>query len=389
MAFTGSFGGDRARSEGEKANRNSDRNNKSGNTKSTGSTSTSKIGRKEADRRGIGPVGSMGTQTAGVGSNGKAATKAERDRTASEAAKMNNAANKNSKSSSIPSINKTLTTYKQPSVSAQLAPGISPIGGASLYGNALGTYKANSSNISSLGGASSYGMSASPGALAKLGNMTGISDIPDADFNKTINTDNVNGVIRNLQEKAKNGALTETDKQNISHMAQGYNNQAGLGVLSKMAGGLPGMGIKLAGNAIPSDSYFSGTGKAIASGDLDSSRLAGNEGQVLGNGGFTDTALSTVLGGLSSFIPGIGPVSNLLAGGLTTPAPGTGQLLNELDASAGSKTPTATGNRGGSNSNSQATTNATSNVTSQQSATQTAPATYQPTRWSVTAGSRY
>ena len=295
---------------------------------------------------------------------------------------MNSAANKNSgKASSIPSINKALTTYKQPA--------ISPIGGASLYGNALGTYKASASNISSLGGASMYGMSASPGAIAKLGNMTGISDIPDADFNKTINTDNVNGVIRNLQEKAKNGALTETDKQNISHMAQGYNNQAGLGVLSKMVGGLPGMGIKQAGNALPSDSYFSGVGKGIASGDFDSSRLAGNEGQMLGNGGVTDTALSTVLGGLSSFVPGIGPVSNLLAGGLTTPAPGTGQLLNELDASVGSKTPTA-GNRGGGNGNGQAaSTNTASPAVTQPSTTQTQPSIYQPTRWGVTAGSRY
>ena len=370
MAFTGSFGGDRARSEGAKANRNSDRNNKSDNTKSTGSTSTSKIGRKEADRRGIGPVGTMGTRTAGVGSDGKAATKAERDRTASEAGKMNNAANKNSKSSSIPSINKALTAYKQPTAKAPLTSGISPIGGASLYGNALGTYKASASNISSLGGASSYGMS-------------------EDDFNKTIRTDNFNGLINHMKDKATNGALTETDKQNISHMAQGYNNQAGLGVLSKMVGGLPGMGIKQAGNALPSDSYFSGVGKGIASGDFDSSRLAGNEGQMLGNGGVTDTALSTVLGGLSSFIPGIGPVSNLLAGGLTTPAPGTGQLLNELDASVGSKTPTA-GNRGGGNGNGQAaSTNTASPAVTQPSTTQTQPSIYQPTRWGVTAGSRY
>ncbi len=101
------------------------------------------------------------------------------------------------------------------------------------------------------------------------------------------------------------------------------------------------MAVSVAGNAIPTkDSYFSGMGSAIAKGELDSSRLVGNEGRTLGNGGFVDKSLSAVLGGLSSFLPGVGPVGNLLAGSLTTPASGTGQLINDLNVSVGNNAPT-------------------------------------------------
>ena len=354
MAFTGSFGGDRARSEGAKANRN-DRNDRD--------RQQAQAKAKSTESKSIGPIGSMGTQTAGVGSNGKSATKEERDKTAGEAAKMNAASNKNSgKASSIPSINKTLTTYKQ-----------APL------------------NISSLGGASMYGMNTGTSLAGKIGEFTGVTDNPDVNFNKTINTDNVNGVIRNLQEKAKTGTLTTADKKNISDMSGAYNNQAGVGIIGKMVGGLPGMAVSAVGSAIPTkDSYFSGMGAAIAKGELDSSRLVGNEGRTLGNGGFIDKSLSAVLGGLSSFLPGVGPVGNLLAGSLTTPASGTGQLINDLNVSVGNKVPGTSKSQGEGRDDysSGSSTNTTTSGT-QPSTPQTQQSTYQPTRWGVTAGSRY
>lgn len=364
MAMTGSFGGDRARSEGAKANRN-DRNDRDRQQAKAKANST--------ESKSIGPVGSMGTQTAGVGSNGKSATKAERDKTAGEAAKMNAAANKNdndrkagvsapAKLASIPSVNKTLSTYKQ-----------APL------------------NISSLGGASMYGMNTGTSLAGKIGEFTGVTDNPDVNFNKTINTDNVNGVIRNLQEKAKTGTLTTADKKNISDMAGAYNNQAGVGIIGKMVGGLPGMAVSAVGGAMPTkDSYFSGVGKGIASGDFDSSRLAGNEGHTLGNGGVADTLLSSVLSGLSSFLPGTGMVANIVSGGLTTPAKGTGELLNGLAGNQSSGTSKSRGEGNDHNQGSQgsSSTTTTPSVT-QPSTPQTKPSTYQETQWGVTAGSRY
>ena len=367
MAFTGSFGGDRARSEGAKANRN-DRNDRD--------RQQAQAKAKSTESKSIGPIGSMGTQTAGVGSNGKSATKAERDKTAGEAAKMNAAANKNdrdrkagvstpAKLTSIPSVNKTLTTYKQ-----------APL------------------NISSLGGASMYGMNTGTSLAGKIGEFTGITDNPDVNFNKTINTDNVNGVIRNLQEKAKTGTLTTADKKNISDMSGAYNNQAGVGIIGKMVGGLPGMAVSAVGGAIPTkDSYFSGMGTAIAKGELDSSRLVGNEGRTLGNGGFIDKSLSAVLGGLSSFLPGAGMLTGAVSGGLTTPASGTGQLINDLNVSVGNKVPGTSKSRGEGNDHNQGSQGSSSTTTTpsvtQPSTAQTQPSTYQPTRWGVTTGSRY
>ncbi|MDM5117186.1 hypothetical protein [Aeromonas hydrophila] len=206
----------------------------------------------------------------------------------------------------------------------------------------------NAHQISSLGGASMYGMAEdAKGLLGRLAEKVGLAaDTPDTGFNQTINTDNVNGVIRNWGGKEKNGTLTATDRQHIAQMAGGFNKQAGLNLAGYgLLGSLGGAAAKKVGELTAPGDYFSGTGRRIANGQFDGSRLEGSENDVLGRGGGLDDALKSALGLVSSFVPGLGYLTDVVGAGLTQPAAGTGTVLNGL---AGNKTAGPTSGDGGS-----------------------------------------
>lgn len=191
----------------------------------------------------------------------------------------------------------------------------------------------NAHQISSVGGASMYGMGDDEkGLLGRLAENVGLAaDTPDTGFNQTINTDNVNGMIRNWDGKDKSGTLTATDKQHIAQMAGGFNKQAGLNLAGTgLLGSLGRTAAKKVGELTAPGDYFSGTGQRIANGQLDSGRLEGSEGDVLGHGGGLDDALKSALGLVSSFLPGLGYLTNVAGAGLTQPAAGTGSVLNGL-----------------------------------------------------------
>ncbi|ELY1973180.1 hypothetical protein SL040_004660 [Aeromonas salmonicida] len=217
----------------------------------------------------------------------------------------------------------------------------------------LSTYKATSTppnhNISSIGGPSMYGMhDGSFGGKAKGALGMG----PSTNFNETIKTDNVNGVIGNLQRKAQSGTLTARDKTNIADASGAYNKQAGANIFGGALLGGAGKAVAgLVGDVGNTDSYFSGIGRDAARGDFDSERLTGQRGQALGSEGGLDSTLKTALGFLSGVVPGAGQLLSGVASGLTQPASGFGASLNDLNVQAGNNFNQAGANRsnGGSN----------------------------------------
>ncbi|WP_324019916.1 hypothetical protein [Aeromonas hydrophila] len=186
----------------------------------------------------------------------------------------------------------------------------------------LSTYKATSTppnnNISSVGGPSMYGMS-------------------EDQYNKTINTDNYNGVIGNLQRKAQRGTLSEADRGALGKAAQDYNGLRGAGVVGATLAGPPGKwsAQKLAGAVMgePGD-YLSGMTRKAATGQLDDKRLSGQRDK-LGDVGGLDSALKGALSLVGMMAPGAGMVTSAIGSGLTVGAPGHGALLSDLNAQAG------------------------------------------------------
>lgn len=217
----------------------------------------------------------------------------------------------------------------------------------------LDNYKAASTppnhNISSIGGPSMYGMH--DGSLGgKVKGALGMG--PSTNFNETIKTDNVNGVIGNLQRKAQSGTLTARDKTNIADVSGAYNKQAGANIFGGALLGGAGKAVAgLVGDIGNTDSYFSGIGRDAARGDFDSERLTGQRGQALGSEGGLDSTLKTALGFLSGVVPGAGQLLSGVASGLTQPASGFGASLNDLNVQAGNNFNQAGANRsnGGSN----------------------------------------
>jgi len=188
-------------------------------------------------------------------------------------------------------------------------------------------------NISSIGGPSMYGMN--DGSLtSKVKGALGFG--PSTNFNETIKTDNVNGVIGNLQRKAQEGTLTTRDKANIADASGAYNKQAGANIVGgTLLGGVGKAVSGLAGDVGNADSYFSGIGRDAANGDFDSSRLEGQRGTQLGSEGGLDSTLKAGVSLLSGLAPGAGLVMTGAVNGLTQPASGFGAALNQLNEQAG------------------------------------------------------
>lgn len=242
-------------------------------------------------------------------------------------------------------------------------------------------------NISSIGGPSMYGMN--DGSLtSKVKGTLGFG--PSTNFNETIKTDNVNGVIGNLQRKAQEGTLTTRDKANIADASGAYNKQAGANIVGGTLLGGAGKAVAgLAGDVGNTDSYFSGIGRDAANGDFDSSRLEGQRGTQLGSEGSLDSALKAGVGFLSGFVPGAGLVMSGAVNGLTQPASGFGAVLNQLNEQAGNTVNSSANNSKGSDKDYLAPPRQSLASTGQGEGSLAFDSSYyDPSRFNVTTGKR-
>jgi len=228
-----------------------------------------------------------------------------------------------------------------------------------------------SSGASSAGTAASYGMT-------------------EDQFNKTIGTDNFNGTINNLVGKLDRGTASETDKASIGKAASDYNNLRGAGILGRIAGGALGKSAVqgLVGYAMdaPSD-YLSGQARLAATGDLDTSRLTGQRGEV-GDGGWGDSVLNGVMSILGLAAPGAGLLTSAAGAAATSSAPGFGGLLNNMATQAGYS---QTGeNKGGGSSGDVRNATATSQTAAPGQAESTLDENYRydPTKYQFSKGAR-
>ncbi|ELY1973054.1 hypothetical protein SL040_004519 [Aeromonas salmonicida] len=308
----GSSGGSKGASSSSKGASNNNRNGSSqgasaGNRGSTSSSSSSSKGAASSKSGGASSSGSKGASSStsrggpssiGGGSSygmskGSFNNSIGANNKGQQATSGNGKNDNNSVASRIASVSKTLSTYKATSTPPN-------------------------HNISSIGGPSMYGMS-------------------EDQYNKTINTDNYNGVIGNLQQKAQRGTLSEADRGALGKAAQDYNGLRGAGVVGATLAGTPGKwsAQKLAGAVMgePGD-YLSGMTRKAATGQLDDKRLSGQRDK-LGDGGGLDSALKGALSLVGMMAPGAGMVTSAIGSGLTVGAPGHGALLNDLNVQAG------------------------------------------------------
>ncbi|RQM78845.1 hypothetical protein EHZ47_01770 [Aeromonas jandaei] len=262
----------------------------------------------------------------------------------------------------------------------------------SSVNQALSSYGAAPStpnhNISSIGGPSMYGMN-DGSFTSKVKGAFGLG--PSTNFNETIKTDNVNGVIGNLQRKAQEGTLTARDKANIADASGAYNKQAGANVVGGTLLGGAGKAIAgLAGDVGNTDSYFSGIGRDAANGDLDSSRLVGQRDSQLGSEGGLDSTLKAGVNLLSGLVPGAGLVMTGAVNGLTQPASGFGAVLNQLNEQAGNTVNKGSGQIGNGSGKDYLAPPRQSLTGAQQGEGTLAfdSSYYDPSRFNVTAGKR-
>lgn len=262
----------------------------------------------------------------------------------------------------------------------------------SSVNQALSSYGAAPStpnhNISSIGGPSMYGMN-DGSFTSKVKGAFGLG--PSTNFNETIKTDNVNGVIGNLQRKSQEGTLTARDKANIADASGAYNKQAGANVVGGTLLGGAGKAIAgLAGDVGNTDSYFSGIGRDAANGDLDSSRLVGQRDSQLGSEGGLDSTLKAGVNLLSGLVPGAGLVMTGAVNGLTQPASGFGAVLNQLNEQAGNTVNKGSGQIGNGSGKDYVAPPRQSLTGAQQGEGTLAfdSSYYDPSRFNVTAGKR-
>jgi hypothetical protein len=285
-----------------------------GRNDSGGANSSSKIGNNKgkndtaspsSSRGSIGPIG--GASMYGGESVRNAMTK------------DNSNKNGGSKvSDRLASVSKTLGTYsKTPATSA-------PAYARPGYGDTLNAQRNQLAGPVSGGGPSSMGSAASYG-------------MSEDDFNKSIGTDNFNGVIGNLQEKALRRTASEDDRSSMDTATRDYNNLRGAGVLGSAIAGKPGQwAAQQATNAAmdaPGD-YLAGMTRKAAMEQLDKGRLIGQRGQ-LGDGGVGDSAVKGGVSLLGAAIPGGSLITSGISSGLTVGAPGLGNLLNDINARLG------------------------------------------------------
>ncbi|MGU5543274.1 hypothetical protein ACV1CV_02750 [Aeromonas veronii] len=274
---------------------------------SRGSSKNDKMGGKQSNSQSTG-FSSMGGASSYGMDKGSFANSIGANNEGKQAGKGGGKNDNNSVASRISSVSKTLDNFKATSTPPN-------------------------HNISSIGGPSMYGMH--DGSLGgKVKGALGMG--PSTNFNETIKTDNVNGVIGNLQRKAQNGTLTARDKANIADASGAFNKQAGANIFGGALLGGAGKAVAgLVGDVGNTDSYFSGIGRDAARGDFDSERLTGQRGQSIGSEGGLDSTLKAAMGFLSGVVPGASQLVSGVASGLTQPASGFGAALNDLNVQAG------------------------------------------------------
>lgn len=371
----GSSGGGKGSGKNDSNSKGSSGSSTSKGTSSSASTSKSApagTGKSTASATSKGsPTGSQGVKGQSLASTGQESA--------------SSTSSKKGVASRVSSVGSTLSSYGA-------APGYARAG----YGDTINSQRqqaeaskpgSSNHNISSIGGPSMYGMH--DGSLtSKVKGVMGLG--PSTNFNDTIKTDNVNGVIGNLQRKAQSGTLTTRDKANIADASGAYNKQAGANIIGgTLLGGAGKAAAGLLGGIGNTDSYFSGIGREAASGDLDSERLTGQRGQALGSEGGLDSALKTGMGLLAGVMPGASQVLAGAAGGLTQPASGFGAVLNDLNEQTGNTIGTKGNGSNGSDKDYAAPPRQSLSSTGQSDGSQAFDSRYyDPSRFSVTTGKR-
>ncbi|MDM5134073.1 hypothetical protein OB953_00410 [Aeromonas salmonicida] len=357
------------------------------NSKGSSGSNTNKVASSSASTGKGTPAGTSKSNTGTASKGSPASSQGVKGQSLASSGQesASSTSSKKGVASRVSSVGSTLSSYGS-------APGYARAG----YGDTLNSQRqqaeaskpgSSNHNISSIGGPSMYGMH--DGSLtSKVKGVLGLG--PSTNFNGTIKTDNVNGVIGNLQQKARNGTLTTRDKANIADASGAYNKQAGANIIGgTLLGGAGKAAAGLLGGIGNTDSYFSGIGREAASGDLDSERLTGQRGQALGSEGGLDSALKAGVGLLAGVMPGASQVLAGAAGGLTQPASGFGAVLNDLNEQAGNTIGTKGSSGNGSDKDYSAPPRQSLTGPTQSNG---APAFdssyYDPSRFNVTAGQR-
>lgn len=268
----------------------------------------------------------------------------------------------------IASVSKTLGSYKSPSTPAYARPG---------YGDTIKAQRqqlagpGSGAGPSSIGGPSMYGMEQDT-------------------YDKTINTDNYNGVIGSIQQKLQRGTLSEADRESLGKATKDYNDLRGAGVAGATIAGTPGKwgAQQLAEAAMgePGD-YLSGMTRKVAAGQLDDGRLNEQRGK-LGDGSGLDSALKGALSLIGMAIPGGSLITGGIGSGLTVGAPSHGALLNNLNAQAGNAANQDDENQGSDNDYIAPPRQILAGVAQGNGNPSFNGGNYDPSRFNVTAGKR-
>lgn len=310
--------------------------------------------------------GSVGTGKANsnlAGGNGLAGS----DNSTTSSTKQDNT--KKGVASRVSSVNQTLSSY-----------GAAPSYARAGYGDTLNSQRqqaevnkqGGNNSISSIGGPSMYGMG-------------------QESYDKSIGTDNFNGVLGNIQQKAQRGTASEADRASLASATSDYNNLRGAGVIGNTLAGTPGQwgAQQLASAAMdaPGD-YLSGAARKAATGGFDDSRLAGQRDKI-GDGGMTDSAVKGGASLLGAAVPGAGLLANGISSSLTVGAPGLGALLNSINEQLGNTVNSSASNSNGSSKDYSAPPRQSLTGTGQGEGSLAFDSSYyDPSRFNVTTGKR-
>ncbi|MFH7526469.1 hypothetical protein AB2J22_13550 [Aeromonas sp. A5] len=269
----------------------------------------------------------------------------------------------------VSSVNQALSSY-----------GAAPSYARAGYGDSLNSQRqqaevskhGSNNSISSIGGPSMYGMG-------------------KESYDKSIGTDNFNGVLGNIQQKAQRGTASEADRASLASATSDYNNLRGAGVIGNTLAGTPGQwGVQQLASAAmgaPGD-YLSGAARKAATGGLDDSRLAGQRDKI-GDGGMADSAVKGGASLLGAAVPGAGLLASGISSSLTVGAPGLGALLNSINEQLGNTVNSSANNSNGSGKDYVAPPRQSLTGAQQGEGTLAFDSNYyDPSRFNVTAGRR-
>lgn len=371
-----SSSGNSGKNQGSSANnRGSSQSSSSGSSKGSSSSSTSSSKSSSSSSSKSSPASKAGTTQAG-NQQGGSLTAGKGGLAGGDGSLASSDTTAGKKDSSKPGVASRVSSVNQALSSYGAAPSYARAG----YGDTLNSQRqqaevskqGSNNSISSIGGPSMYGMG-------------------QESFDKSIGTDNFNGVIGNLQQKAQRGTASETDRESFANATKDYNNLRGAGVLGNTLAGTPGQwgAQKLASAAMdaPGD-YLSGAARKAATGGLDDGRVIGQRDKI-GDGGMADSAVKGGASLLSSIVPGAGLLANGISSSLTVGAPGLGELLNSINERLGNTVNSSANNSNGSGKDYVAPPRQSLTGAQQGEGTLAFDSSYyDPSRFNVTAGKR-